>query len=727
MHLNHTFLTPALTALVFAGTAFAQSDDCTAPPAAALGANAYDNTAASTTAFDGGGGCSNAIGADQFFTFTAPADGSYNIDTCGTSYDTILSVHFGGDCLATCLASNDDSSCGLQSSVQVPLLTGDVVLVQVGGYLANAGPGTLNIAAAPPPPTNDDCSTPSVAVLGANAFDNTSATSTTPAGLCTPTVIGNDMFYTFVVPADDNYAFDTIGTTYDSEISVSLGADCSAVCIGSDDANGPGNDIVTVIGALTGQTYLIRVGGWQDGVNGPGGVLNISVPPPPPANDDCSTPDTTTLVGTGSFAFDSTSALTSGFDGGGAPCNNGQNGAPETDVFFEWVATADGTFIFDTIGSSYNTLLSVHAGSGCAATCLGSDDNGGGGIDALVSVDGIVMGSTYLLQVGNWTAGVAGGPGTITITEDIPILNPANGHYYRVVNTDLSWTDARTAAEASSYLGLPGHLVTIEDQAEMDFLINSLNWDRPWTGGFQDVNDPNYAEPAGGWVWTTGEPFAFTNWVAGEPNDNPVGENHIELLRGLPGSSTAEGGWNDTLDVNPTAHSYIVEYDGGGSPITILCDPASNHFQGDYVKLDGSSFGSGNGSDLNISAVDGPIDGFGFVLVSPDGSANLAIFNGVLCLGSPQGRYNPQIATNQGLPQLNSIGQFDASGILQNLFGNATSTGGAGFDVPTELPFSPAGQTIGSGDTLYFQVWYRDQLVTPGDTANFSNMIEVQF
>ena len=199
------------------------------------------------------------------------------------------------------------------------------------------------------------------------------------------------------------------------------------------------------------------------------------------------------------------------------------------------------------------------------------------------------------------------------------------------------------------------------------------------------------------------------------------------MLRGLPGSSTAEGGWNDTLDVNPTAHSYIVEYDGGGSPITILCDPASNHFQGDYVKLDGSSFGSGNGSDLNISAVDGPIDGFGFVLVSPDGSANLAIFNGVLCLGSPQGRYNPQIATNQGLPQLNSIGQFDASGILQNLFGNATSTGGAGFDVPTELPFSPAGQTIGSGDTLYFQVWYRDQLVTPGDTANFSNMIEVQF
>jgi len=88
-------------------------------------------------------------------------------------------------------------------------------------------------------------------------------------------------------------------------------------------------------------------------------------------------------------------------------------------------------------------------------------------------------------------------------------------------------------------------------------------------------------------------------------------------------------------------------------------------------------------------------------------------------------RYNPQVATNQGLPQLNSLGQFDGAGQFQNLSG--TSTVGSGFDVPTELPFSPAGKVIAPGDTCFFQVWYRDQDMGGGSSANFSDMVEATF
>jgi hypothetical protein len=101
------------------------------------------------------------------------------------------------------------------------------------------------------------------------------------------------------------------------------------------------------------------------------------------------------------------------------------------------------------------------------------------------------------------------------------------------------------------------------------------------------------------------------------------------------------------------------------------------------------------------------------------------VFNGVLCLGAPAARYSVQVANNQGLPQLNSIGQFDAVGVLVNLAG--TSATGTGFDVPFELPFTPAGQAIQPGDTYSFQVWFRDSVLTPGDSANFTNLVEITF
>ena len=66
-----------------------------------------------------------------------------------------------------------------------------------------------------------------------------------------------------------------------------------------------------------------------------------------------------------------------------------------------------------------------------------------------------------------------------------------------------------------------------------------------------------------------------------------------------------------------------------------------------------------------------------------------------------------------------SVGQFDAAGVFQNISG--TSTVGTGFDVPQALP-SPPGGVILPGDTLHFQLWYRD-----GPNSNFSDAITVNF
>jgi hypothetical protein len=129
---------------------------------------------------------------------------------------------------------------------------------------------------------------------------------------------------------------------------------------------------------------------------------------------------------------------------------------------------------------------------------------------------------------------------------------------------------------------------------------------------------------------------------------------------------------------------------------------------------------SPSSSTLHLECTQGPPDQFGFIIVSRAANSTNMIFSGVLCLSLPQGRYGPQAALNQGLPELNSLGQFDASGVLQNIAG--TSASGSGFDVPLALP-DPAGLGADiSGETWFFQAWYRDVDVVP--TANFSTAIE---
>jgi hypothetical protein len=184
------------------------------------------------------------------------------------------------------------------------------------------------------------------------------------------------------------------------------------------------------------------------------------------------------------------------------------------------------------------------------------------------------------------------------------------------------------------------------------------------------------------------------------------------------GSTTAGDVGAGTVEVANTA---------GPCPIcacTPGCPQTTPHHEGGFVTLHGN-LNPGTGAGIHLNPTGGPDGEFGFLLVSAGGSQALPVFQGTLCLDGPQGRYNGIVATNQGLPQLDSLGQFDASGAFVNLAG--TSTQFFGYDVPLELPFAPAGQTIAPGDTYSFQLWYRDETPTGAPSANFSNLLEVPF
>lgn len=142
-----------------------------------------------------------------------------------------------------------------------------------------------------------------------------------------------------------------------------------------------------------------------------------------------------------------------------------------------------------------------------------------------------------------------------------PVLNPANGHSYVVVNQYLLWPDARVAAAAAAPLGFKSYLATITSEAEYEFVTNNVpGFQFTWLGGYQP--NPN-VPPDQGWAWVTGEPWVYENWTTGEPNDfyGPGSEYYLMFW--------FENRFNDQFPL--ARNRYIVEFE----PLTITiggCD-----------------------------------------------------------------------------------------------------------------------------------------------------------
>jgi hypothetical protein len=150
-----------------------------------------------------------------------------------------------------------------------------------------------------------------------------------------------------------------------------------------------------------------------------------------------------------------------------------------------------------------------------------------------------------------------------------------NGHWYEAltgpeiepgVPSFITWTSAQLDAVARG-----GYLATITSAAENDFVFNLIDsplyWATntsgvyfgPWLGGLQA---PGTRDPAANWSWVTGEPFAYTNWHSGEPNDEfgRVNEDRLMFLA-VPGiTGTRSPFWNDEIGVRRNVVSYVVEY-----------------------------------------------------------------------------------------------------------------------------------------------------------------------
>lgn len=124
-----------------------------------------------------------------------------------------------------------------------------------------------------------------------------------------------------------------------------------------------------------------------------------------------------------------------------------------------------------------------------------------------------------------------------------PVYNPATTHSYFLL-TSSSWTAAEAAA-----VSLGGHLVTVNDAAENDWLVSTFSnfGGQPralWTG----LTDASHE---GVFVWSSGEESSYTHWETGQPDDGGGFYPHEDYVMIWPSPGPRSPGyWNDARDVN---------------------------------------------------------------------------------------------------------------------------------------------------------------------------------
>lgn len=216
------------------------------------------------------------------------------------------------------------------------------------------------------------------------------------------------------------------------------------------------------------------------------------------------------------------------------------------------------------------------------------------------------------------------------------------------------------------------------------------------------------------------------NWSTpgGSSNDLDVVEN-VFLQDPTPGVWTVEVIADEILqDAHTETGAIDADFalvvrgvDDESPVIANLCFPGAPNSTGFPAILSGE-FSAPTGTGLHLEATLGPPTEFGYFLIGTGAiEPGTPLGNGFLCLDGSTGQTIARY--NFGTTGLNSLGQFDSFGVLQNL--SSTSSVGTGFDVPTDLP--GIGGTIMTSSTWHFQLWYRDG----AGQSNLTNGLSVTF
>jgi hypothetical protein len=144
--------------------------------------------------------------------------------------------------------------------------------------------------------------------------------------------------------------------------------------------------------------------------------------------------------------------------------------------------------------------------------------------------------------------------------------NGVNGHFYRPIATGATYTNARAAAELTTFKGQKGYLVTITSADEDLFIFNNVPQNQIWFALTDEASEARWVIDAGPEKGTlikinNGQtngniPGQYNNWAPGEPNNSGNEDYAVTKWNGSQ--------WNDLP--NNFSNPYVIEYGTWSNP-----------------------------------------------------------------------------------------------------------------------------------------------------------------
>jgi len=371
----------------------------------------YTNTEDATTATNNDGviaACGSGMNDGVWYSFTG--DGLAVSVTLSEvdGWDPELGVYSGTCGDFTCVQSADIGGGSVGETINFTTEAGVVYYVNVGHYNGSEdveeGPFSITIDAyvAPEPPANDAC----VDAIVVDAFPYTNAQDATAAtnndGVITACAGGmNDgVWYSFTGDGSGVSVMLTDVDGWDPEIGVYSGTCGDFTCVTSADGGGNSGDETVEFTAQAGVVYYVNIGHYNDSEDREEGPFTVTfdtfVPPVLPENDTCAT---ATAIGALPYTNSQDATGATNNDGNIDTCGGGMNDG----VWYTF--TGDGSDITVAISDigEWDPELAVYTGTCGDFACVGSADDGGESDGETVTVAASVVGTTYYVNVANFT------------------------------------------------------------------------------------------------------------------------------------------------------------------------------------------------------------------------------------------------------------------------------------------------------------------------------------